>query len=665
MSERRPLVMKLSLNVLRHLGINLYSNVPAVLSEVVANAWDADAKQVRIELAKERARIVIGDDGCGMTRAEVVDRFLLVGYQRRIGQPGPTPEKSRAPMGRKGIGKLSLFSIANEITVETNRDGERTALRMRLDDVRAAIEDNEGEYRPEELRESGFAREHGTRITLGQLRRRQTIATAEGLRKRLARRFSIIGPGHDFSITVNGDEITPEDRGYHDRLQYLWMYGDQSSIVSRCGNLDESESRGSSFPVPGGADLTVDGWLGTVQESGQLRDEHGENLNRIAIYVRGKMAQEDLLGDFTERGIYASYLIGELRVDGLDTATGREREPDEDSATSSRQRIVEDDPRYVALKEFVAGELKFIQQRWSDLRRDAGSRIAMEIPEVKEWADGLPREISGRAKSWLGKINRLRMDNLDERRQLTKHAVLAFEFHRWNENLDRLESIDDENLESVIGMFRELDGLEATLYGQIVRKRIDVIRALQEKVDDNARERIIQTYIFDHLWLLDPSWERVEASELMEKRVGTLFREVDADLSEDEKNARLDIKYRKTAGKHVIIELKRPDRTVSVYELGRQIEKYRTGLMKVLEAADTPHEPFEFVCLMGKPPSEWSNPGGHALVEDTLKPLNARYVNYDALLENSYQAYSDYLRQTSVVEGLGKVIGAIDDYANE
>ena len=665
MSEHRPLVMKLSLNILQHLGLNLYSNVPAVLSEVVANAWDADAGKVRIELDKGRDRIVIEDDGCGMTRDEVVDRFLLVGYQRRIRQPGPTPERGRSPMGRKGIGKLSLFSIANEITVETNRDGERTALRMRLDAVRAAIEEAEGDYHPEELAESEFDREHGTRITLGQLRRRQTISTAEGLRKRLARRFSIIGPSHDFSITVNGDEITPEDRGYHDRLQYLWMYGDQSSTVSRCGNLDENESRGPSFPVPGVAELTVDGWLGTVQESGQLRDEHGENLNRIAIYVRGKMAQEDLLGDFTERGIYASYLIGELRVDGLDTATGDEPEPDEDSATSSRQRIVEDDPRYVALKGFVAGELKFIQQRWSALRRDAGSRIAMEIPEVKEWADGLPKEISSRAKSWLGKINRLRMDNLDERRQLTKHAVLAFEFHRWNENLDRLETIDDENLESVISMFRELDGLEATLYGQIVRKRIDVIRTLQEKVDDNARERIIQTYIFDHLWLLDPSWERVEASEFMEKRVGTLFREVDAGLSDEEKNARLDIKYRKTAGKHVIIELKRPDRSVSVYELGRQIEKYRSGLTKVLEAAGTPHEPIEFVCLMGRPPSEWSNPNGQALVEDTLKVQNARYVNYDELLTNSYQAYSDYLRQAKVVKGLGKVIGAIDDYAKE
>ena len=41
--------MSLSLNVLNHLGINLYSNIPAVLSEIVANSWDADATEVKIK----------------------------------------------------------------------------------------------------------------------------------------------------------------------------------------------------------------------------------------------------------------------------------------------------------------------------------------------------------------------------------------------------------------------------------------------------------------------------------------------------------------------------------------------------------------------------------------------------------------------------------------
>jgi len=38
--------LSIDLNALNHLGINLYSNVPAVISEVVANSWDADAENV-------------------------------------------------------------------------------------------------------------------------------------------------------------------------------------------------------------------------------------------------------------------------------------------------------------------------------------------------------------------------------------------------------------------------------------------------------------------------------------------------------------------------------------------------------------------------------------------------------------------------------------------
>ena len=176
--------MRLSLNVLKHLGLNLYSNVPAVLSEVVANAWDADAQNVRVDLNKKEARIVIEDDGIGMTQKEVNDRFLFVGYTRRDGQPGSTA-KGRLPMGRKGIGKLSLFSIADRIVVETTRNGEKSALQMHVSKIKEAIEGGEGEYEPEVLPTDGIDFDHGTRITIHELRRRQTITTAEALRKRL------------------------------------------------------------------------------------------------------------------------------------------------------------------------------------------------------------------------------------------------------------------------------------------------------------------------------------------------------------------------------------------------------------------------------------------------------------------------------------------------
>ena len=40
-----PYKMSISLNVLDHLDLKLYSNTPAVVTEVITNAWDADATE--------------------------------------------------------------------------------------------------------------------------------------------------------------------------------------------------------------------------------------------------------------------------------------------------------------------------------------------------------------------------------------------------------------------------------------------------------------------------------------------------------------------------------------------------------------------------------------------------------------------------------------------
>ena len=285
--------LTISLNVLEHLGINLYSNVSSVLSETVANAWDADAETVRIDWDRGNRRIVIQDDGTGMTASDVNARFLKVGYRRRDEQPGRTL-KNRRPMGRKGIGKLSLFSIAATVDVETVKEGEKSAFRMRLDDIRREVEaqGGAGTYRPSELPTEGIEFGHGTRIILSGLRHRQTTATSRALRRRVARRFSILGTECCFTVVIDGQEVVPADRDYYDKLQYLWTYGEQNAVVDLSGGTELVESR----PLLGlEQELGISGWLGTVKESKQLKDEEGDNLNRIAIFMRGKMAQEDIL----------------------------------------------------------------------------------------------------------------------------------------------------------------------------------------------------------------------------------------------------------------------------------------------------------------------------------------------------------------------------------
>lgn len=77
-------IMSLSLNVLNHLGINLYSNIPAVLSEIVANSWDADATRVDITISDDE--IVIKDDGCGMSAEDINNKFLLLDIKKENNQ---------------------------------------------------------------------------------------------------------------------------------------------------------------------------------------------------------------------------------------------------------------------------------------------------------------------------------------------------------------------------------------------------------------------------------------------------------------------------------------------------------------------------------------------------------------------------------------------------
>ena len=71
-----PYQMTVDLNVLDHLGINLYSNIAAVLTEAVANAWDADASTVEIRVDTQNKWIDIQDDGIGMTIVDVNEKYL-------------------------------------------------------------------------------------------------------------------------------------------------------------------------------------------------------------------------------------------------------------------------------------------------------------------------------------------------------------------------------------------------------------------------------------------------------------------------------------------------------------------------------------------------------------------------------------------------------------
>lgn len=654
MAAESPYKMTLSLNVLNHLGINLYSSVPAVLSEVVANSWDADAEHVWITLDSKKKRIVITDDGEGMTQKDINERFLLVGYMRRE-DPGRaiTKRHKRKVMGRKGIGKLSLFSIAGNIEVHTVRDGGKNGLRMILSDIQKAIRnkgEKGGDYRPPEVRKGKIKIDKGTRLNLTHLRK-DLAQVEKALRKRLARRFGVIGPNHQFSVEINGSPISIEDRDYFHKIQYIWWYGDASKEYRElCKNCETDEKRKGTID---GTDYKVTGWIGTVDQSGKLK-EGDENLNKIVIMARGKLVQEDILEDIGEAGVYSKYLIGEINAQFMDL------DKQDDITTTSRQRLIEESQRYQALKKFVGGELKHIQGKWTNWRNLEGEKEARKIGAIDRWMKTLPSGARRKARALFGKINQMKIDSDEEKRALFTHGVLAFETLRYKDNLDALESVSPDNVAEFSKVIGDVDDIEAALYHQIVRERIAVIEALIHKVESNALEKVIQEYLFDHLWLLDASWERATQPPYMEKRVETEFEKVSQKLSKEERQSRYDIKYTTTARKHVIVELKRANRPVSTGQLISQTPKYRNALRKLLGEFGQGNEPIEVVCVVGNKLTDWTDPVAEEESKKSLAGSHIRVVTYQQLINDAQKMYSSFLEKKMEVGRISALLRDIE-----
>lgn len=620
--------MKISLNVIEHLGINLYSNLPAVLSEIVANSWDADATEVRMNIEGTN-KIEIIDNGIGMNEKDINDKFLLVGYKKRDDGFAET-SSGRKVMGRKGIGKLSLFSIANKITIISKKANEEiNAFVMNVDDIREVAK-KEQTYEPTPLSNNELPKQidhSGTIIILEELKRERI--QKYNIKINLARRFSIIGSQNNFRVFVDGEEIALEDRNYFKKLDYIWYFGENSEkFVNLCNANIKSKKLNASF-----GNYSIAGWIGNARESGLLQDRDN-NLNKIAILVRGKLAQEDILSDFRIGGLYTKFLIGEINADFLDT------DDDKDIATSNRQRIIEDDSRYVDLKNFLKKQLQIISTQRKDFKEQEGREEALQYEPIKEWYDSLDKNIQKRADKLFGKINQISSDDLD-RKTLIKHGVLAFENMKMRHALDSLDKINEDNLEEFLEIFNNYKDIEASAYYDITKGRLNIIESFKNKVGNNQKEKVLQQYIFDNLWLLDPSWERGTENAKMEEVV-QLVAEKD---SKESKQGRIDIHYRQTAKKHLIIELKRANVKTTMPKIMEQLSKYENAIRKQLRNLNVEHEEIECIFICGETPNSWIDIATKTKEQKALKEMNIRVLTYDELIQQSYNAYKEYMNK--------------------
>jgi hypothetical protein len=649
---KRDYKMTVSLNVLKHLGLNLYSSTPAVLSETVANAWDADATKVTIDWDKEAKIITITDNGTGMDYGAVNDKFLFVGYERRENDPTKTA-RGRHVMGRKGIGKLSLFAIADQVDVHTVfNDGtntDRNALRMLTPKIKTAAE-NEEDYGPEALDpDVTNDLEQGTRIILSKLNRSVTKSTESNLRSRLARRFSIIGAEKEFEVSVDGHEITPADLDYFKKVQYLWSIG---NVGDRYAAQATQAKKKKTLPglVDKDENWRVEGWVGTVDEVKGL----DEGDNRIVLMAWGKLVQEDLLADIKEGGLFTKYLSGEIRADFLDL------DDKDDIATSDRQRLKQTDPRYEKLRKWVADEiLKTVGNNWRDWRNEGALDDALALPAIKEWWDNLEgTDEKAAAKKLIGRIGTVLKEKESEKRELYAHTILAFEKLRARKALAAIDQLQDgADISEYQKVFGSQDDVEMVLFHQIAAGRVAILSKFDE-ISPAQKEHVVRDYLFEHIWLLDPSWERPTTTKKMEQVVDKYWKDKGAKLTPEQAKGRLDIRVVTSAGEHVIIELKRGSVSVKFETLHPQLLKYQQTLKKVLQAhMNEPNPRIRVVAVVGKVPDDVDKPTQDQL----LGGINASILTYDELVNDAEESYRDYLDASAKASKLAEIISRISE----
>ena len=658
--------MSISLNVLHHLGLKLYSNRPAVLAEVIANAWDADAHEVRISIDSDRSSITISDDGCGMNRDDINARYLVVGYRKRDHE-SKTPN-GRPPMGRKGIGKLSLFSIAKRVQVYSRKAGhDGEALELDSCKIESAIEsENRSEmmpYEPEPLEFDKTELEHGTIIKISNLKNFPITKTViDGLRKRISRRFGIIGAKNNFRVYINDEEVTVSDRDYFHKARFLFQYGDHD-YSQYCNNLDtDSENRNrlcfareyrfgsNGCPDPSGG-FQVGGWIAIARRSNDL-DGKGddENLNRITVMVRGKVAQEDILQEFRLGGMITKFMYGEIRADFLDD------DEKEDIATSGRQSISEDDPRYQSLKAFLVKEFRYIWIKTNKLKDRRGLQIAQESnPHVRQWYQGLTEATRELAKKFFGAIEKSGIDD-SYKNDLYANTVLAVKHLSLRKTIDQLSEVTISDVTHFLEHLTDLSSIEAAQYHEIVEGRLEIVRKLKENADHNVLERVLQECVFENLWLLDPGWERATQYAKMEESVKTVIDGV-------ESKGRIDIRYRRVMAGHVIIELKRPNVRPKKTQIEEQVKNYMLAVRNYMEDNNQPVEPLNAVCIVGKVPRSWKDPSERKRDEESLRPHSIRIITYEELINNAYSAYSKFISASEELRSLRNLIDKIRSHA--
>ncbi len=364
----------ISLQILNHLGRNLYRNFITVLGEAISNSWDADAPNVWVEIDRDNNTMSICDDGVGMSEEDFQDKFLKIGYTKRNTGLSKT-QKGRPFIGRKGIGKLALLSCAKNITILSKvKGGELVGGVINNEELDQAIKDdlNSNEYSlgtpsAEAFNQSEtLLQERGTLIIFDQLN--------DGIRNRMEYicklvalhfRFSLIDK--EFSIYINGELVTADALSdLAATTEFIWKTdGFNDPFLDLCDPVKETSLLKIDNPIAA-PNLPFSGFIASVEKPSHLkvRGLSDERLG-IDLFVNGRLREKDFFRNISSSKHVASYLYGQIHINNLDDGGSIDR------FTSSREGVLGNDPLIRDYLVYFEEMLRSVGNEWDKFRLTA------------------------------------------------------------------------------------------------------------------------------------------------------------------------------------------------------------------------------------------------------------------------------------------------------
>jgi signal transduction histidine kinase len=170
--------------ILSELGERLIASNKIALSELIKNAYDADATRCHIWLEEENGDLIIKDDGHGMTREEFLEFWMTIATPNRTRDP-KSKRFGREVTGSKGVGRFAVRNLGRSLELSTvayySEQDEYRRLTAEFDweafEMGEGLQEGDIEY----VIEPATEEEEGTELRISKLQEEWSQEKLEGV----------------------------------------------------------------------------------------------------------------------------------------------------------------------------------------------------------------------------------------------------------------------------------------------------------------------------------------------------------------------------------------------------------------------------------------------------------------------------------------------------